>query len=155
MKRLALVALAVLVLATCQDAIKPELTTPGVSFAYQGAPVSTFTVNSTDDGDDGTCNAIHCSLREAINAANTSNGFDAIEFNIPGPGPHTIQPVLNLPSITDPVVIDGGGQRFQVGVAPEEALAERAGAALPAIGGPVLAGLLGPDAAEEPAHEKF
>ena len=39
-------AITVLVLAACQDAIKPELTTPGVSLAYVGAPVI-FTVNST------------------------------------------------------------------------------------------------------------
>ncbi len=31
---------------------------------------ATFPVNSTDDLDDGTCNVTHCSLREAINAAN-------------------------------------------------------------------------------------
>ncbi len=75
MKRLAFVALAVLVLAACQDATKPELTTPGVSLAYQGAPVSTFTVTNTNDGGAG-------SLRQAILDANASNGFDAIEFNI-------------------------------------------------------------------------
>jgi CSLREA domain-containing protein len=69
-----------------------------------------FTVNTTDDVDDGTCNATHCSLREAINAANVNagtDGTDVIEFNIPGVGPHTIQPGFALPTISDPVVIDG------------------------------------------------
>ncbi len=116
MKRHFLVVLAALVLAACQDAIKPELTTPEVSRANMGAPVATFTVTATDDGDDLSCNAAHCSLREAINAANASPGFDAIEFGIAaaadagcdtGTGVCTIQPVSNLPSITDPVVVDG------------------------------------------------
>ena len=66
-----------------------------------------FTVNSTDDVDDGTCDAAHCSLREAINAANANAGTDTISFNISGAGPHTIQPNFALPTITDPVVIDG------------------------------------------------
>ena len=48
------------------------------------APVSahaqavTFTVNSTADTDDGTCDFAHCSLREAINAANANAGLDTI-----------------------------------------------------------------------------
>ena len=40
--------------------------------AAQDAPAATFTVNSTNDVNDGACNATHCSLREAINAANAS-----------------------------------------------------------------------------------
>jgi len=68
---------------------------------------ATFTVNSSDDVDDGTCNAGHCSLREAINATNTSTGTNTIAFTIPGDGVHTIQPLSALPTITDPVVIDG------------------------------------------------
>jgi CSLREA domain-containing protein len=43
---------------------------------------STFTVNTTDDTDDLTCDTSHCSLREAINAANSAPG-STIEFNIP------------------------------------------------------------------------
>jgi CSLREA domain-containing protein len=72
-----------------------------------GIESTIFTVNSTDDIDDGTCNATHCSLREAINAANALTGTDTIAFNIPGVGPHTIQPTSGLPTITDPVIIDG------------------------------------------------
>lgn len=71
------------------------------------AESAAFTVNSTDDVDDGTCDPTHCSLREAIIAANAGPGTDTIEFNIPGSGPHTIQPATALPTITDPVVIDG------------------------------------------------
>ena len=69
-----------------------------------------FIVNSTDDVDDGTCDVTHCSLREAILAANGVPGPDTINFNIPGEGPHTIQPLSGLPTITDPVVIDGYSQ---------------------------------------------
>jgi len=47
-----------------------------------GSP-DTFTVNTTDDTDDGTCDTAHCSLREAIEAANNNPGSDTIEFNIP------------------------------------------------------------------------
>jgi CSLREA domain-containing protein len=65
---------------------------------YPIQAAATFTVTMTDDLDDGTC-AIggHCSLREAINAANAHPGADTIAFNIPGAGPHTIQPTSELP----------------------------------------------------------
>jgi CSLREA domain-containing protein len=68
---------------------------------------TTFIVNTTDDTNDGTCDASHCSLREAINAANFNFVTDTIAFNIPGSPPYTIQTVSLLPTITDPVVIDG------------------------------------------------
>jgi VCBS repeat-containing protein len=47
------------------------------------------------------------SLRDAINCANNKPGTDTISFNIPGSGVHTISPTAALPTITDPVVIDG------------------------------------------------
>ena len=65
-----------------------------------------ITVTKTADTDDGSCDA-DCSLREAINAANANAGTDTIAFNISGAGPHTIQPASALPTITDPVIIDG------------------------------------------------
>jgi hypothetical protein len=46
-------------------------------------------------------------LREAILAANASPDADQIVFDIPGTGPHTIQPGSRLPTIVDPIVIDG------------------------------------------------
>jgi CSLREA domain-containing protein len=70
---------------------------------------ATFTVNSTNDFDDGMCNVAHCSLREAIFAANGAAGTDTIRFAI-GAGQKTIQPGSALPTITDPVVIDGTTQ---------------------------------------------
>jgi CSLREA domain-containing protein len=84
--------------------LKRGSSTPTVALT---APLATFTVNTNDDVDDGTCDATHCSLREAINAANANPGMDEIDFAIPGTGPHTIQPTSDLPTITDPVVIDG------------------------------------------------
>ncbi|HEY0518567.1 MAG TPA: hypothetical protein VGC84_03660, partial [Ilumatobacteraceae bacterium] len=42
-----------------------------------------------------------CSLRAALHEANASPGPDVINFNIPGPGVHTIQLGGPLPTITD------------------------------------------------------
>ncbi len=67
----------------------------------------TFTVNKADDHDDGFCDSGDCTLREAINTANANAGADTIGFNIPGAGVHTIMPSSALPTITDPVTIDG------------------------------------------------
>jgi CSLREA domain-containing protein len=73
-----------------------------------------FTVNSTNDVDDGTCDATHCSLREAINVANSTTNasgiLDEIDFAISPAGSATIQPASALPTITDPVFIDGFSQ---------------------------------------------
>ncbi len=84
------------------------LLTPWMVLAEGAA--TTFTVNTTDDSDDGTCDAAHCSLREAINAANGSAGADTIAFNIPGSGIRIIAPASPLPTITDPVTVDGTTQ---------------------------------------------
>jgi CSLREA domain-containing protein len=66
-----------------------------------------FVVNSTDDVDDGSCDGVHCSLREAITAANGTPGATRIEFDIEGEGPHTIRPLSELPGIVDSMTIDG------------------------------------------------
>ncbi|HEX6624447.1 MAG TPA: hypothetical protein VF064_12095, partial [Pyrinomonadaceae bacterium] len=63
-------------------------------------PFANFTVTNTNDAGAG-------SLRQAITDANAAAGADVIDFNIPGAGPHTIQPASPLPVITDPVTIDG------------------------------------------------
>ncbi len=82
--------------------------TVGATFglAIQGGPV--FTVNETlDEG--GTCYVLHCNLRQAILAANSHpNGLlpDQIEFKL-GDGAHQFSPASALPTIIDPVVIDG------------------------------------------------
>jgi CSLREA domain-containing protein len=76
-----------------------------------GGPAgATYLVNTSNDVDDGACNGSHCSLREAINAANAHPGSDTITFNIAGGGVQTISPTSALPEITDAVVIDGTTQ---------------------------------------------
>ncbi|NIO27869.1 MAG: T9SS type A sorting domain-containing protein [Candidatus Latescibacteria bacterium] len=64
----------------------------------------------TNTGDSG-CG----SLRQAITCANADTSMNNIIFDIPGPGPHTIQPDSALPYLTSPDVIDG---YTQPGAAP-------------------------------------
>src|SRR6266567_779040 len=64
---------------------------------------ATFTVTNTNDSGPG-------SFRQAILDANAMPGRDAIHFNIPGTGIHTIAPLSALPTITDPVDISGDTQ---------------------------------------------
>lgn len=72
-----------------------------------------FTVTKTADTNDGSCNA-DCSLREAIvaanGAANAGGLADLIRFNIPGAGPHLLQPASVLPAIDQATIIDGYSQ---------------------------------------------
>jgi CSLREA domain-containing protein len=66
-------------------------------------------VTTTEDTNDGACDS-DCSLREAIAHANSHpNGVepDKITFNIPGEGVKRISPTSALPTIADPVIIDG------------------------------------------------
>ncbi|MFV1980980.1 MAG: CSLREA domain-containing protein, partial [Rhodothermia bacterium] len=71
---------------------------------------TTFVVNSTDDPGDGVCDVAHCTLAEAINAANVTAASDTVWFEIPGEGPFTIQPIKPLPDIMSPLIIDGYSQ---------------------------------------------
>ncbi len=72
-------------------------------FSADGTAV-TLTVTTTADSGAG-------SLRQAILDSNASAGtLDTIAFAIPGGGVHTITPASALPTITDPVVIDGTTQ---------------------------------------------
>gem|GEM_PF-441485 len=63
-------------------------------------PAQAIPVSNTNDSGPG-------SLRQAILDANASPGTQTITFNIPGAGVHTITPASALPTITDPVIIDG------------------------------------------------
>lgn len=84
------------------------LTWPGPAHALGPALAdTTFTVNATDDPGDGACTTTHCSLREAIEAANAKAGTDTIAFDIDGIAPYTIQLSAALPTISDPLVMDG------------------------------------------------
>ena len=55
-----------------------------------------------DPGADG-----EISLREAITAANATDGLNTINFDIAGSGPHIINLAAELPEITGTLVIDG------------------------------------------------
>ncbi len=70
-----------------------------------------YIVNTEDDTDDGTCDAVHCSLREAINASETDGVPSVIQFNIPGSGQHAIAPLGSFPDIQkDDLTIIGKSQ---------------------------------------------
>jgi CSLREA domain-containing protein len=66
-------------------------------------------VNSNADPGDGACDET-CTLRDAIQASNSTAGADTITFNISGSGVHTITPVHPLPTIDEPVTINGWSQ---------------------------------------------
>jgi CSLREA domain-containing protein len=73
----------------------------------QQRQVNNFNVVSTDDTDDGACTARHCSLREAINAANLATGTSNINLLL-DPGA-TIVLTGELPTIQKSVNIYGKG----------------------------------------------
>jgi parallel beta-helix repeat protein len=78
---------------------------PGIHGA--NAEAATYTVSTTADSGAG-------SLRQAINDANANPGQDIIRFQI-GTGAKTISPLSALPSIVDPLIIDGSTQPGFVG----------------------------------------
>ncbi len=100
------------------------------------AAAATFIVNKTDDHNDGVCDTGDCTLREAINAANANAGADVLTFNIPGAGAHTINLTSVLPTISDPVTIDGTTQPGFAG----SPVIELNGTMVPADGLTIIAG---------------
>lgn len=72
------------------------------------AQAALVVVNSAADGSDGTCNLAHCTLREAIEAANAAQDFDTIiDFAIPGGGTQTIMLLSPLPVLTHSAQLRG------------------------------------------------
>jgi CSLREA domain-containing protein len=73
---------------------------------------ATFSVNTTADDGTGGCTALECTLREAIVAANATATADTISFGIgsPASGELLIALASPLPTITEPVTIDGYSQ---------------------------------------------
>jgi CSLREA domain-containing protein len=92
--------------------------------AAGAASADTFTVTSTADTDDGTCDA-DCTLREAINAANGNMDADIIDFSVAADSTITLgSPLANIDgdldidgtTATNLTVSDSGGfPIFQVG----------------------------------------
>ena len=87
----------VLLFAACNGIAEPEpqsqspMRSPDIAAS---SSASSFVVTNTNDAGPG-------SLRQAILDANASPGTDVIGFNIPGAGPHTIQPITStLPTST-------------------------------------------------------
>jgi CSLREA domain-containing protein len=88
-----------------------------IFFVGNFANAATYTVNSNEDSDDGTCDSVYvnsatdCTLEEAIDAANLNSGSDTIEFNInaafpdDGDGQWTISYTGVLPTITDTTIL--------------------------------------------------
>lgn len=95
---------------------------PGYGIDYQPtdivlAPLGTpIVVNAIADPGTGSCDLAECTLREAIDQANSLAGPDTIVFNIPagqctGPGGScVIAPATPLPAISSALVIDGYSQ---------------------------------------------
>jgi CSLREA domain-containing protein len=73
---------------------------------------ATFSVNTTADNGTGGCTALECTLREAIVAANATAAADTINFGIGSPATGELRIALAspLPTITQPVTIDGYSQ---------------------------------------------
>src|SRR5689334_23818203 len=79
----------------------------GLLFLFASlAQAATFHVTTAADNGDNS-NPTPGSLRKAILDADKNPGLDTIDFNILGGGVHKISLSVPLPTITDPVVIDG------------------------------------------------
>src|SRR5437762_12706880 len=92
-----------------------RLRRPSIEALEERSLLATITVTGTGDtiAKDGVV-----TLREAITAANTNtdpsgdttpgdSGLDTIAFSIPGAGARTINLTSALPTLTDPIIIDG------------------------------------------------
>ena len=102
---------------------------PGLEALEGRALLATLFVTNTDNSGPG-------SLRQAILDANADAVADRIEFDIPGPGPHTIGRLSALPTITRPVAIDGSTQPGYTGTP----LVELDGSAAGAVNGLTITG---------------
>lgn len=105
-------AMAALALALC---LLLPLGQPRPAFA------STFIVNSTEDSTDGSCGPPDCTLREAINLANSSPGGDYIHILIPpdDPGCDGVVCTITLGSPL-PALSDTSGGTFVDGTSQPE-----------------------------------
>lgn len=84
----------------------------------QTAEAASFIVNSTADTDDGSCTALNCTLREAINAANASGSASTITFSVSG----TITLSSALPQVTNTVGLTISAQPRQVTISGNDSV---------------------------------
>ena len=81
------------------------------------AQTGPFYVNTNDDVDDELCDFEHCSLREALNAANEAEGADYIYFDTFAMESNIIQVDSPLPDAIESVIIDGDDYEGEYGLA--------------------------------------
>ncbi|MCO6452274.1 MAG: right-handed parallel beta-helix repeat-containing protein, partial [Caldilineales bacterium] len=92
--------------------VTPTPTATPTALTEMPQPGPDYIVNTTDDTDDGVCGVLHCSAREAFNAANGSTlaaqantAAASVSFDdLPGA---TIQILSPLPALTGQVLVDG------------------------------------------------
>ena len=124
----------------------------GLPEAHLTLAAHTYTVTSTADGadaapGDGQCDdgSGACTLRAAIMEANAAAGSDDIRFSIPGAGTHAISPASALPTVTEPVAIDGRTQPGYAGLPLVELVGSGAGNGVSGLvvdgGGSTVAGI--------------
>jgi len=70
-----------------------------------------FTVTTTDDHDDGVCSQTDCTLREAINATNSDEGLNTINFAPSVTGSISLQANLGTLNVNGDTIITGPGAR--------------------------------------------
>lgn len=118
-----------------------------VELAPEISCIQPIVVNIESDEDDpntadGVCDVdldapdLQCSLRAAIQEANARNGYDVINFDIPGGGVRTITiPISNpLPTITEKLMINGSSQPGAVSSPMIDLRGEQNGTTIPAVG---------------------
>jgi hypothetical protein len=67
----------------------------------------TYTVTNIDDNGPGSFRQAILDANGHANSLNPGSAPDDIAFGISGSGVHTISPTSSLPTVTDPVIIDG------------------------------------------------
>ena len=108
--KLSITAFSILALVGLLSACGPKSGGGGGGGGGGSGGGTDLTVNTTDNSYDGTCDAAHCSLKEAITIANSSPVLVTIKFNISGGGVQTIHSGIGFPTVMIPMVIDGTSQ---------------------------------------------
>jgi len=109
MRKSLIASILITLLMLLTSCTEPSTETPNFGPSETTTPAETepslLIVNATDDVDDGVCNTVHCSLREAINTSNERPGPDTITFD-PSVFPPSETVVIELTSPL-PTILDG------------------------------------------------